>query len=248
VNRPLPLRRLALAASIFLAASGCAGPPIPSDVAGEPVCSDYEVGAVRTQMQGSLRFPVMLSILDGSTVVMKTMILGRRSEKDPVKRILLIDSDEEYEVKWSQCENERAPRPVSGGADVKEALRYECGNDAVYATGQLVTKKGDISTHALTFVPPPKGECWMSDVPQAALADAGAPADASAPDPDAGDMDAGGDGGPEGGGASSDAGTGDAGTGDAGSDKADAGAGDAGSDKADAGGDGGAKKKKPAAK
>jgi hypothetical protein len=250
VNRPLPLRRLALAAaaSIFLAASGCAGPPVPSDIAGEPVCSDYEVGAVRTQMQGSLRFPVMLSILDGSTVVMKTMILGRRSEKDPVKRILLIDSDEEYEVKWSQCENERAPRPVSGGADVKEALKYECGNDAVYATGQLVTKKGDISTHGLTFVPPPKAECWMSDVPQAALADAGAPADASAPD--AGDMDAGGDGGPEGSGASSDAGTGDAGTGDAGADKADAGSdkADAGTDKADAGGDGGAKKKKPAAK
>jgi hypothetical protein len=240
VNRPLlersALLALSAAASILLAASGCAGPPVPSDIAGEPVCSDYEVGAVRTKMQGSLRFPVMITIMDGSTLVMKTMVLGRRSEKDPVKRILLIDSDEEYTVNWSQCENERAPRPVTGGADVKEALKYECGNDAVYSTGQLVTKKGDLSTHALTFVPPPKSECWVSDVPEAA--DAGAPADASAPDAgdnDAGgDMDGGMDGGPEGSGASS--GTGDAGIGDA------------GTDKADAGGDGGAKKKKkPAA-
>ena len=253
MNRPLlersPLRRIALsaAASFALAASSCAGPPVPSEIAGEPVCSDYEVGAVRTKMQGSLRFPVMLTVLDGSTVVLKSMILGRRNEKDPVRRILIADSDEEYTVQWAQCENERAPRPVAGGAEVKEALKYECGKEEVYATGQLITKKGDIATHALTFVAPPKLDCGMSDVPVAALADAGAP-DASdqdaapATDTDAGaDTDAGTDAG-----TGADAGTGtgagtDAGTGDAGS-------GDAGSDKADAGGDGGAKKKKkPAA-
>lgn len=182
-------------------------------------------------MQGSLRYPVMLTVLDGSTVIMKTMILGRRAETDQVKRILLTDSDDEYTVQWSQCENERAPRPVSGGADVKETLKYECGKEEVYSTGQLATKKGDLSTHALTFVPPPKSECWMSDVPETALADAGSPADASAPDMDAGGVD---DGGADGGEASSDAGSSDAGA--------------AKADKADAGVDAGAaKKKKPPA-
>jgi hypothetical protein len=209
-------------------------------VTGEPVCSDYEVGAVRTKMQGSLRFPVMLTVLDGSTTVMRTMILGRRSEKEPVRRILLADSDEEYTVQWSQCENERAPRPVTGGADVKEALKYECGKDEVYKTDKLVTKKGDMSTHTLDFVPPPKAECWMSDIPAGSAADAGADGGADAsPDPSAMAPDAGAD---------MDAG-GNAGGGDGGeATSSDAGSGDAGTGAADAGGDGGAKKKKPASK
>ena len=247
MNRPLlkrslcsTLRRLALSAAALIALAACAGPPAPSDVTGEPVCSDYEVGAVRTKMQGSLRFPVMLTVLDGSTTVMRTMILGRRSEKEPVRRILLADSDEEYTVQWSQCENERAPRPVTGGADVKEALKYECGKDEVYKTDKLVTKKGDMSTHTLAFVPPPKAECWMSDIPAGSAADAGADAGADAsPDPSAMAPDAGAD---------MDAG-GDAGGGDGGeATSSDAGSGDAGTGAADAGGDGGAKKKKPASK
>lgn len=257
MNRPLSerprsyLRRVALVAAAIasLAASSCAGPPVPSEVTGEPVCADYEVGAVRTKMQGSLRFPVMLTILDGSTVVLKSMILGRRSEKDPVKRILLVDSNEEYEVQWAQCENERAPRPVTGGADSKEALRYECGKEEVYAKGKLETKKGDLATHALAFLPPPRAECWMSDVPTTADADAGAPADASAPEAGALEADAG-DVADAGGGTDGGTDAGEAAATDAGS--TDAGSADAAAPTATDGGaetDGGAakKKKKPAA-
>jgi hypothetical protein len=230
-SRAIAPRIALIALALALAPSaGCAGPPVPAPIKGEPVCPDYEIGATKTKMQGSLRYPVMLTILDGSTVMNTTMILGRRTEKDPPVRTLLSDSDEEYTVQWAQCENERAPRPVAGGADTKEALRYECGKAEVYATVKLQTRKGDLSTHELAFAPPPKTECWMSDVPAPAAADAGAPdADTLATDagtePDAAPSDAGAE-------------IADAAASDA------AAPSDAGAEPKDAGSDAGAKKKK----
>jgi hypothetical protein len=160
-----------------------------SAIEGEPVCADYEVGVTRTKMQGSLRFPVMLTIKDGDTPVMKAMILGRRAEADPHTRVVLSDSNEEYNVEWAQCENERASKPAVGGSDSKDASRYECGSAAVYSSEKLVTKKGDAASHGLKFVAPPKPECWMSDAAAAGPADAGAP-EAGAPE-DAGAQAAG---------------------------------------------------------
>lgn len=194
--------------------SSCSGPPVTTSLSGEPVCPDYELGATRTKMQGGLRFPVMLTITEGSTPVLKTMILGRRSDQDQMTRILLTDSNDKYTVEFAQCENERAPRPVTGRSETKEAARYECGSASAYSTITLETKKGDLSTHALAFAAPPKPECWMTDVPAAAKADA---ADAGA---DAGGADAGQDAGE----ASADAGDADAGQ------AADAGDADAGQD------------------
>lgn len=208
--------------------AGCSGPPVTTPISGEPVCPDYELGATRTKMQGGLRYPVMLTIRDGSTTILKSMILGRRSEQDQPTRILLTDSNDKYDIEWAQCENERAPRPVTGRSEQKEASRFECGSAAVYANGMLATKKGDLSTHALAFAAPPKPECWMSDVaPPVAESDAGAPAGADAGDmadageaaADAGDAaDAGADAG-EGAdaGSSGDAGSVEAATADAGS-------------------------------
>jgi hypothetical protein len=173
------------------ASAGCAGPPMTSAIEGEPVCADYEVGVTRTKMQGSLRFPVMLTIKDGDTPVMKTMVLGRRSEADPHTRVVLSDSNEEYTVEWAQCENERASKPAVGGSDSKDASRYECGNAAVYSSEKLVTKKGDAASHALKFAAPARPECWMSDAPAASPVDAGAPE--AGPTEDAGGQAAGDD-------------------------------------------------------
>lgn len=145
---------------------------------------------------------------------MTKLILGRRTPSDPPMRILLIDSNEEYTVEWAQCENERATKPVGSVhakkertdryrldeahvdehgrwqiryTMIEEAVLYECGDASVYASEKLTTKKGDLSTHAVKFVVPPRPECWMSDVPapaapDAGTSDAGAVTDAGAAD------------------------------------------------------------------
>ncbi|MEJ7733949.1 MAG: hypothetical protein WKG00_32735 [Polyangiaceae bacterium] len=92
--------------------------------------------------------------------------------------MVLPDANEEYTVEWGQCENERAPRPVddasaTGAKSTATPRRegpvdYECGNSVVYKTDKLVTVRGNPASHALTYPPPPKPECWLSDAPTAA--------------------------------------------------------------------------------
>lgn len=177
-----PLRALALAV-LPLAAFACAGPPFTTPIDGEPICSDFEVGAARTKMNGGLRFPVQLLVKQGSNVVFKTTILGRRNEKELSARILLADTDEKYSVEWVQCENERAPKPVEvTGRDVKGAARYECGDKSEpYHKEELVTKKGDPKSHALSFRAPPNPACLQGTTAAAEAPDAGAPDAAAAP-------------------------------------------------------------------
>nr|AYM54088.1 hypothetical protein [Byssovorax cruenta] len=207
----LPRRRwarLALLAKVALAL-GCAGPPVAAPIQGEPVCPDFASGAARTRMQGSLRFPVQMRILDGKTVVMKTVLIGKRLPEDSPSHTFVVDDNAEYTVEWAQCPNERATLPADQAHNKPRAPRlqqdeaagaYECGEAVVYKTDKLVTKKGDPASHTVTFVAPPKPECWVSDapLPAAAAADAGAP-DAAVPDagteassamPDAGDAGA----------------------------------------------------------
>ena len=95
-------------------------------VDGEPICPDFQVGAAQTKMAGGLRHPVQLTIKDGSNVVFKTTILGRRSDRDPVARVLVPDDDATLTLEWAQCENERAPSPAeAGGRDQKAVAKYE---------------------------------------------------------------------------------------------------------------------------
>lgn len=227
-----PSRAAALAA-LPLALAACAGPPITSPIEGEPVCADFEAGGAHTKMIGGLRFPVQLSIKNGSTPVFKTTIAGLRTAKDLPSRVLLSDDDETLTLEWAQCENERAPRPLEpAGREPKGIAQYECGKATVYKTEQLTTKKGDPKSHALTFPAPPNAACWQGSAPPPP-ADAGAPdasaesADAGAPaDPDAGAADAG----PTGAdGGATDAGPTDAGPTDAG--PTDAGGADSGAAK-----------------
>jgi hypothetical protein len=214
------LRPLALSAVVLFAlAAGCAGPPIPSPIEGEPVCPDVTIGTARTAMIGGLRYPVRLRILDGKSPILKMILGGLRTADETPARTLIADDDSEYTVEWAQCPNERAPRPIDKNtkpkdprnadksARVLETAAYECGEAVVYKTTTLATKKGDAGSHTLKFEAPPKAECWVSDAPPAAP-DAGAPPPENAPAPADADAGAGGDAGPVGdAGPASDAGT-----------------------------------------
>lgn len=188
-------------AALPLALASCAGPPTVTAVEGEPICPDFVVGAAQTKMVGGLRYPVELTIKDGSNVVFKATILGRRTEKDPAARVLVSDDNATLTLEWAQCENERAPSPAeAAGRDKKAVAKYECGKAEPYKTEQLTTKRGDQKSHAITFQAPPNAACWEgappaapeppdAGAPDAAAesADAGADPDAGAPvDPDAG--------------------------------------------------------------
>ena len=185
---------LALLSVAAVCLCACAGPPVPTPIAGEPVCPDFEVGATKTVMRGGLRLPVAVTISDGKNPILRTTVVGLRSDKDTPTRVLLPDDNGEFTVEWAQCENERAPRPAnaapqakpkSTAAPLKEpVVDYECGKATAYKTEKLVTKKGDLASHALTFPAPPKTECWLPEAPpkaaepaetaQPAIADAGA--------------------------------------------------------------------------
>ena len=154
------LAALALVVAAPLAIAACAGQPIVSPIEGEPVCADYDIGAAHSKMAGGLRFPVQVTIKSGKTQVFKTIVLGRRTEKDEVKRVLLPDDNDTLQVEWAQCENERASNAVdAAGRDTKGTAKYECGNATAYKTEDLQIKKGDPSSHKLTFPAPPNVAC-----------------------------------------------------------------------------------------
>ncbi|WP_437291281.1 hypothetical protein [Sorangium sp. So ce406] len=174
---------------LSLCTAACGGPPSPSPIEGEPVCADFEIGATRAPMRGSLRFPVTLTVLEGADPITRTTITGRRSSDDPATRILLADDDAEYEIQWAQCENQRAPRARTLARDTKDTAEYACGNAAVYKTDKLVTRKGDAASRRVHFAAPPKPECWESELP-AAESPPAVPAVPDQPPPDAAAADA----------------------------------------------------------
>lgn len=148
-----------------LASLSCAGNPIPSPIENEIVCTDFEVGAAHTKMEGSLKHPVRLRILDGKAVIMKMILPGLRDAATTPARSLIADDNDSYTLEWAQCENERAPKPARGGAKDKESrdvTHYECGEATVYKTDTLTTKKHDAPSHKIQFAPPPEAVCWTT--------------------------------------------------------------------------------------
>ena len=117
-----------------------------------------------------------VTILDGDDPVTKVLIFGKRSEEVPSPKLVLPDKNAEYKVEWAQCANEHATAAVS--ATKAKSLRsdgltaYDCGEAKPYKTATLATKKGDASSHALTFEAPPTADCWKDAMPEA---DAGVP-------------------------------------------------------------------------
>lgn len=174
----IALSSLARIASVALIASaalatGCAGPPIPAPIEGEPVCADIEIGAAHAKMIGGLTHPVRLRILDGKDVMMKMILSGKRAPADPAAHTLLPDDNAEYTLEWAQCSNERAPRPITPssktrGAAGKDTTAFDCGEATIYKTDKLVTKKHDAASHVFAVPPPPKTDCWVGEAPQVA--------------------------------------------------------------------------------
>lgn len=181
-------------------ALGCAGPPIPAPIEGLPVCPDFTTGGAK--MEGGLRYPVRMRVLEGKTVLFKTVLSGLRHPDDPRPKTFIADDNAHLQVEWAQCANPRAPRPVSEAAHTAKPHDrahegeggYECGEATVYKSDVLETKKGDRASHVITFVPPPNAACWAGEVaPAAPVIDAGAPAADAAEAADAGGViDAGG--------------------------------------------------------
>ncbi|HSO00072.1 MAG TPA: hypothetical protein VLS89_17385, partial [Candidatus Nanopelagicales bacterium] len=155
--------RFTAAFAAAITGAACGGPLTPSPVEGEPVCPDFELGATRTKMRGSLRYPVQVTVLEGDKVLSKATLYGLREPGAAPSRALVPDDTGEYEVRWAQCTNERAPRPEGRGPEGKDPTTYECGEGPVYKTEQITTKAGDPASRKLTFVPPPRAECWVSD-------------------------------------------------------------------------------------
>jgi hypothetical protein len=168
-----PTRRSIALSSLSLVALavGCAGPPIPAPIEGEPVCPDVEIGSAHTKMQGGLLYPVRLRILDGKNLMMKLVMPGKRQASDPGAHSLIPDDNAEYTLEWAQCPNERAPRAAGDNpkskVKSKDGTAYECGDAVVYKTETLATKKHDAASHKITFAPPPRMECWTSEAPAA---------------------------------------------------------------------------------
>jgi hypothetical protein len=184
-----------LVVAVVLAA-GCAGPPIPAPIEGIPVCPDFTTG--NAKMEGGLRYPVRVRVLDGKNVLYKSILPGLRHPDDPKPRSYIADDNAKYEVEWAQCNNPRAPRTAAEASQSSkarekahdgEATAYECGEAIVYKTDVLETRKGDRASHVITFALPPNAECWASEAPApATVRDAGAPPPAEA---DAGASEAG---------------------------------------------------------
>jgi len=188
----LRLRLVALAAVAF--AAGCAGPPIPAPIEDLPLCADFTAG--KTQMAGSLKLPVRLRVLDGKTVLYKTIITGLRHPDDPKPASFIVDDNAKYRVEWAQCANPRAPRSAleahhksKGHAHERddEGTSYDCGEATIYKGDDvLATKKGDRASHVIHYVAPPDPTCWTSDAPEHHEATIGPAGDAGSPDVDAG--------------------------------------------------------------
>ncbi|AKT40034.1 hypothetical protein [Chondromyces crocatus] len=163
----------------MLGGAACGGPPTASPVEGEPVCADFEFGASRARMRGSLRLPVQVTILDGKDVLNKMILDGRREQETSPSQVLIPDTNGEFEVQWAQCVNEPAPRPVAKTPDQKgDTPAYECGETTPYKTETISVRRGDATTRKLTFATPPKLDCWAPDAPAAA-----ATAEPAAPPP-----------------------------------------------------------------
>ncbi|MBI4701570.1 MAG: hypothetical protein HY744_10480 [Deltaproteobacteria bacterium] len=171
----VPLWLLLLLGSL----GACAAPSATASIEEVPVCPDFELGAARTMMKGGLRRPVMVTSLDGSKILSKRLLLGRRTADAPPSKVLVKDSSDTFTIRWAQCANVRAPHPVDAHKSREEA-EYSCGIEEMYLESRLVVKKGDAASRVLRFVPPPDPACWTSAVPPAGTATASAAA-ATAP-------------------------------------------------------------------
>lgn len=166
---------------------GCASPSVTGDVQGEPICADFELGSTKTQMKGSLRRPVKVTILEDDEPRWERVMLGKRSAGDPDSKFVVPDTDEEYVVRWAQCENVFAPKRTDEGVDpnAKRGGGYACGEATPYKDVELKIEGGNPASRVIQWQAPPIADCWTSTELDPA-ASASAEVDEEPPDAGAG--------------------------------------------------------------
>jgi hypothetical protein len=174
---------------VCLLSGGCTSESVTGTIKNEPVCADFSLGG-GTELKGSLKNPVKVAILDGSTVRWERVLLGKRLPDDPDSKFVVEDDDETYDVHWAQCANTFAPKRVDLGTEreASSTSGYHCGDATTYNEHKLEIRGGDASSRVLTWVAPPQAACWSADkeAEPAGSASASASADEDDPPPDAG--------------------------------------------------------------
>jgi hypothetical protein len=123
------------------------------------VCPDFTLGGGK--MKGSLRRPVKVAILDGSTVRWERVILGKRTPDDASSRFVVEDDDETYTVRSAQCSNQFAPKRVEEeGRSTDRTSSFSCGEATTYNEVKLEVRQGDPSSRVINWVAPPDPACW----------------------------------------------------------------------------------------
>lgn len=143
---------------------GCASPSVTGDVQGEPICADFELGSTKTRMKGALRHPVKATIMEDDEARWERILLGKRSGADPDSKFVVPDTDEEYVVRWAQCENVFAPKRTDEGVDpnAKRGGGYACGEATPYKDVELKIEGGNPASRVMQWQAPPISECWTS--------------------------------------------------------------------------------------
>jgi len=159
----LPLLLCALA----ILPLGCTAQSVTGEIKGEPVCPDFAVGKTVTKMKGSLKQPVQVSILEDEEPRWQRVILGKRNAEDPNSKFVVPDSDETYNLRFAQCSNQFAPRPVDDKRPSDDGGNYRCGETEVYHEVPLEIREGDASSRVFEWVVPPEPSCWTTQTPDA---------------------------------------------------------------------------------
>jgi hypothetical protein len=152
---------------LMVGAAACTAPSVAGEIKNEPVCPDFSLGG-STKMKGSLRRPVQVTILEDDDTRWQRVLFGKRSADDKASVFSVEDDDEKYVVRWAQCPNEFAPKPVTDSSRTSEStISYTCGEATPYADKPFEVKEGDVASRVIEWVEPPEPRCWAADTPAA---------------------------------------------------------------------------------
>ncbi len=117
-------------------------------------------------MKGSLKYPVQVGIIEDDEPRWERVLLGRRTANDDKSKFVIPDTDETYTVRFAQCSNAFAPRPVDDttrSTDVRGT--YRCGEAKVYKEVPLEIREEDPSSRVIQWEAPPEPACWTNAQP-----------------------------------------------------------------------------------
>jgi hypothetical protein len=165
--RPEAVRSFVGTGTLVLAAlcGACTSPSVAGEIKNEPICADFDLGGA-AKMKGSLRKPVQVTILEDDDTKWQRVLFGKRSADDKASVFSVEDDDEKYTVRWAQCANEFAPKPVDDqGRTTDAAVNYTCGEATPYTDAPFEVKEGDAASRVIEWAEPPDARCWAADTP-----------------------------------------------------------------------------------